>query len=163
MTTVCFSFQGCEDPSTHSELSYEGLTLAHFTETDSECDVNFEIWAGPPLTPDTWFIRDMGCYQRVSTVFLRNAHNSENKDRYDLILILRSVYCKAQYIYQTTRRQSICKRGDIYTRREGGWEYVHKKHREMELRKNCTSSAFELFASGGLFILPLPFLMICSL
>ena len=32
----------------------------------------------------------------------------------------------------------------------------------MELAKSCTSSAFEFLASGGLFILPLPFLMLCS-
>ena len=65
-------------------------------------------------------------------------------------------------IYKFTRQQSnkySQMRGYLHQKRRG-WKNVHKKHRGMELRKNCTSSAFEFLASGGLFILPLPFLLI---
>ena len=41
--------------------------------------------------------------------------------------------------------------GNMYTKTQGDGT-----------AQNCTSSAFEFLASRGLFILPLPFLMICQ-
>ena len=70
-------------------------------------------------------------------------------------LILISVYCMARYleIYQTKLldNEVSASEEDIYKQGDG----------RMVLRKNCTSSAFEFLASGGVFILPLPFLMLC--
>ena len=45
----------------------------------------------------------------------------------------------------------------------GGGNMYTKTQGDGTAKKNCTSSAFEFFASGVLFILPLPFLMNCSL
>ena len=77
----------CTVPSTHSELSYRGAALAHFTEYDAECDQNFEFWAGQEYISNTWFVRDTGCYQKVAKIFLRNAHNSWERDRQAYIIL----------------------------------------------------------------------------
>ena len=55
-------------------------------------------------------------------------------------------------------------RGYLYTPKEKrrGARICTEKHRGIVLPpKSCTSSAFEFLASGGIFLLPLPFVMIC--
>ena len=71
----------CSGAKTHSEQTYGGMILAFYTEVDSECNLNFEHWSGPDNTANAWFIRDLGCYQRVTRIFLRNSYNSDFKDR----------------------------------------------------------------------------------
>ena len=40
------------------------------------------MWTGRERVAPTWFIRDTGCYKKVTRIFLRNAYNWVNRDRY---------------------------------------------------------------------------------
>ena len=58
----------------HYEVKYDHLRGAAFALTDSKCDGNYNYWRGSIGSDNSEFIIDLGCYQKVRQIVLRNGH-----------------------------------------------------------------------------------------
>ena len=71
----------CTAPSIVEDQAYNGHHTAQKALTDNTCDAQHSYWLGDHGQNDVGFVLDLGCYQRISVIQLRNAYNGGYYDR----------------------------------------------------------------------------------